>query len=160
MSEGQVLCIGSAAELEETYFNFYQVILKLVVPANETQASAVAQYVSEHTLPGSSVLEHFERCLSFKWTREQANDASVGNAIRRLIDLKSHAFDGRLLVESFAIRHSSLDQVFLNVSKKKNSRKRLRLPNRPTRSDAKTQIDDVATLATADTSHMSDRLYI
>lgn len=152
MSEGQILCRGSSVDLEKRFFNYVFVVLKLVATVKHEDALGVASFVSEHTLQGSSLVEHYDRCLSFRWDRE-GESSGIGTAISRLLDLKNRTFGGRVLVEAFSIHHSNLDQFFLSFDHRRHAAKTSQCCHEAVD-------DDIATSTTADSSLFTDRLII
>eukprot|EP00591_Stephanopyxis_turris_P008683 CAMPEP_0195521550 /NCGR_PEP_ID=MMETSP0794_2-20130614/18932_1 /TAXON_ID=515487 /ORGANISM="Stephanopyxis turris, Strain CCMP 815" /LENGTH=148 /DNA_ID=CAMNT_0040651127 /DNA_START=1 /DNA_END=447 /DNA_ORIENTATION=- len=117
MVSGRMRCLGSVQHLKATYLDGYTVDLQLRSHASSHIIERIKSYVLETAFPFSSLSEQHNRFLKFAIPNKSNEGISVGlgGLFRVFEEMKS---DPSLMVETYSLSQSTLEQVFIQFAKK------------------------------------------
>lgn len=117
MAHGQLLALGTVQELKAKYHDGYSIRINVSVEARQDEIDSIVSDIVDTTLPGSKLVEKHGRFLTFDVPKE--TNIGLGTCFRKLQALKD---DENGLVEAFTLAQSSLEQVFLSLTREANER--------------------------------------
>lgn len=117
MAHGQLLALGTVQELKAKYHDGCSIRINVSVEARQDEINSIVSEIVDRTLPGSKLVEEHGRFLTFDVPK--VTNIGLGTCFRKLQALKN---DENGLVETFTLSQSSLEQVFLSLTRDANER--------------------------------------
>jgi len=116
MVDGKMKCIGSVQHLKSKYLGGYSIDLQLESGASSEILEAVKRHIREIALPSAVLAEEHGAFMRFAIPRlrKQGESLSLGSIFASLEAMRR---DESMLIQDYSVSQSTLEQVFINLTK-------------------------------------------